>query len=681
VAVYYWVGTSAGGTWDSTTTTFWSLTSGGSGSAGVPTSADDVIFDRAGSIPVTLNAAGLAVCKSISITAGSPAFSGSGGISIYGSTSFLSTASFSNTGSLQLNGTTAGNTFSQNGASITSGIVQNGTGAYTLGSALSCGLLTITFGTFDTNNFSVSCAGLSSSNTNTRSITLGSSSITSAAAASVNFGTSTGLTFNAGTSTITCTLNAVSFTGGAKTFYNVIASSTAANGGFAINNFNSFNNLTVSAPTAPGSRFLNLNAAQTVTGTLTTSGTTPTNRIIVQSSTSGVSVTFSVAALASFVDVDFRDINATGAANWAGGTRIGDCTNNTGITFSSPKTVYWNLAGAQNISATGWALTSGGTPGVNNFPLAQDVAAFDNVGSLTGVLTQDSATYNIGAFDFSARTSAATMISSGNLTLYKYFANAPLQNIAVALIFEGSNAKTISMQGTLLNSGITINGIGSLTLLDALKCAVINLSRGTLDTAGMAVTSTGFSSTSAVTRTLTLGATTWISSGTGTAAWNTNSTNITINPGTSTISLTSATAKTFTGGIGNTYYNINQGGAGTLSIVNAMTFNDIQNSYVATGAATITLQGSPLTVANFTATGAAGKVLTLNSSAAGTARTLTKTGGGTISVDYMSIQDSTAAGTGATWYAGANSTDLGNNTGWIFTAPPPNSRNFFLMFQ
>ena len=42
---YYWVGGS--GTWDASTTTNWSLTSGGAGSAGVPTAADDVYFDSA----------------------------------------------------------------------------------------------------------------------------------------------------------------------------------------------------------------------------------------------------------------------------------------------------------------------------------------------------------------------------------------------------------------------------------------------------------------------------------------------------------------------------------------------------------------------------------------------------------------------------------------------------------
>jgi len=68
---------------------------------------------------------------------------------------------------------------------------------------------------------------------------------------------------------------------------------------------------------------------------------------------------------------------------------------------------------------------------------------------------------------------------------------------------------------------------------------------------------------------------------------------------------------------------------------------------------------------------------------ADTQSTLSKSSG-IVSVDYLSIQDSNATG-GATWYAGANSVDAGNNTGWIFTAPPgpaPSAAtgNFFLFF-
>ena len=62
MATYYWVGGS--GTWDSSSTTNWSLTSGGSGGAGVPTSVDNVRFDSAsGSSANTVTIVTGAVCN------------------------------------------------------------------------------------------------------------------------------------------------------------------------------------------------------------------------------------------------------------------------------------------------------------------------------------------------------------------------------------------------------------------------------------------------------------------------------------------------------------------------------------------------------------------------------------------------------------------------------------------
>jgi len=48
--------------------------------------------------------------------------------------------------------------------------------------------------------------------------------------------------------------------------------------------------------------------------------------------------------------------------------------------------------------------------------------------------------------------------------------------------------------------------------------------------------------------------------------------------------------------------------------------------------------------------------------------TISKTSG-TVSLDYVSLRDSTASG-GASFYAGDNSTNVSGNTGWIFTSPP-----------
>ena len=67
MATYYWVG--GAGTWNNSATTNWASSSGGAGGAGVPTSADNVIFDSfSGS--GTINEQSTAVCNDITITIG-----------------------------------------------------------------------------------------------------------------------------------------------------------------------------------------------------------------------------------------------------------------------------------------------------------------------------------------------------------------------------------------------------------------------------------------------------------------------------------------------------------------------------------------------------------------------------------------------------------------------------------
>jgi len=64
--------------------------------------------------------------------------------------------------------------------------------------------------------------------------------------------------------------------------------------------------------------------------------------------------------------------------------------------------------------------------------------------------------------------------------------------------------------------------------------------------------------------------------------------------------------------------------------------------------------------------------------------TLKKPGNGHYICDYLSIQDSTAttgSGTGGgTWFAGVNSVNVSNNTGWIFGIPGTRPQDFFEMF-
>ena len=142
-----------------------------------------------------------------------------------------------------------------------------------------------------------------------------------------------------------------------------------------------------------------------------------------------------------------------------------------------------------------------------------------------------------------------------------------------------------------------------------------------------------------------------------------------------TLSMTAATAKTFAGG-GATYPTLNQGGAGALTISGNNSFGDLTAT---TRPSTITFTISTTqTFTDFTLSGTAGNLVTINSSTAGTQASLSKTSG-TVSVGYLSIRDSNATG-GATWNAGATSTNVSNNTGWLFSAVVYTAGGLFFAF-
>ncbi len=267
----------------------------------------------------------------------------------------------------------------------------------------------------------------------------------------------------------------------------------------------------------------------------------------------------------------------------------------------------------------------------------------------------------------SSTVSSPTMTLSGSLTL-----SATGPSAYGGFTFVGTG--TITSNGKSLSS-ITINSAGgTITLADAmtLGSSALTLTQGTFNAANFNVTAGRFSSSNSNTRTLNMGSGTWTISGSGVPSyrWDIDTTTgITLNPSTSTITMTSASAKIFAGG-GLTYYNLNQGGAGALTIIGSNTFNDITNSVQP---ATVRfMAGTTQTVSNFSLAGAAGNLVTIGSATLGSQCTLSKLSG-TVNAQYLAIQDCNATG-GATWNA-LFSTNLGNNTGWIFS-----HGNMFLMF-
>jgi hypothetical protein len=502
MATYYWVGGS--GNWDASDTTNWASSSGGAGGAGVPTSADDVVFDAnsdAGS-PFTVTVTGIsgapAVCNDFDANTGSALDqtmtlsmqTSNAVLDIYGSLT-LPSSNFTISGptspprTIRFLATSSGKTVTTNAVSINATVSFNGVGGeWTLGSAFSCVTFDLAAGSLITGNYNLgSTSNFSSSNSNTRALTLGSSTV-SVGGGQFNFSNSTNFTLDAGTSTITCSSASTTFSGGGLAFYNVTFSN-AANNTTTINGANTFNDLTQTSRNATGRRLVNIADNQTVNGTLTLgAGNTAIRRIIVQSDIIGIQRTITLnGTLATLADVDFRDIATAGTVGTWTGTRLGDCLNNSGITFDAPKTVY--RVGTGNWTATQWSLSSGGAVDVNNFPLAQDTMIFD-ANTTTGTHTIDQA-WQLGELDCSAVTSAIT-IAGGNL-IPSFYGNITL-NADITLTGTGvwtlagqGTTQTITSAGVSFTQPISVDSPGGTVLLaDNLTTALTaTLAQGTLD--------------------------------------------------------------------------------------------------------------------------------------------------------------------------------------------------------
>lgn len=306
----------------------------------VPLPQDDVYFDNAFDASQTVTADMPRLGKTIDWTGatGSPTWSiGDSDLTLYGGLTLISgmtvtgntkTITFEGRGAYTL--TSAGKQF-PNGQVYIASVG----GSITLQDAFS---LTGTFyllnGTLDTNGNTMSQYGFSGTGTNTRALYLRSSTInlhgTNYSRWSMDV--VTGLTFDAGTSTITFSNNTGSpryFTGGGLTYYNFVASAGLdVTKEIEINNSNTFNNITLNAPIAVK---FQAGRNQTV-GSFTAVGTA-VNGISLYSDTPGTPATLSDASGLNMLKYcTIKDITATGGANWVSLLAMGnvDVSGNTG---------------------------------------------------------------------------------------------------------------------------------------------------------------------------------------------------------------------------------------------------------------------------------------------------------------------------------------------------------------
>jgi hypothetical protein len=536
--------------------------------------------------------------------------------------------------------------------------------------------ITVTNGSFDTQNYNVTAAALSSNNSNVRSITLGSSTVTLSGASPIVFTTVTNFTFDAGTSTIACASG--TFSSANQTFYDVSFTATTTAGATISGGTNTFNNLSITTPSSAGSKSIVLANDITVNGTFSNSASAGNRRVWIQSNSSGTVRTITANAV-SFTDVDFRDITLAGSAAGAAPTRAGDYGNNSGIVFPAPKTVYWNLYSTIVISwySDAWATTSSGTPNTDNFPLPQDTATFTNQ---TASQTIAIGGGHFGNIDTSARTNALWLqAGAGASTTFFYGdwnlnANTRIEPQGTAYLnIVGVKNQTITQNGANIYSAdekLTINKpSGTVSLGGALTIGIVlTLTSGTFDAVTYNVTASGYSG--GVAGTLKMGSGLWTLSGTGTV-WSQGGTLL---KGTADILLSnnSTTARTFAGG-GLSYNKVTIGGTtstSTTTITGNNQFKELDSTK--TVAHTIALGTTVQTFGKWSVTGTSGNVVTLT----GTGTSHIIAGDATSGIDYLAMGSIGFAATSpGEFYAGVNST--GTAAEPVFRTAPPAARTLY----
>lgn len=342
-------------------------------------------------------------------------------------------------------------------------------------------------------------------------------------------------------------------------------------------------------------------------------------------------------------------------------------SGNIELTSSTPSTTILAMTTANNFTWTG-------TGGFRRNMIASASVIFGTTGGSTtsapnltvyagsSNLTIVGGSYfkNVNFTGYSGIVSGS-YISSGNLTLGTsgtYSSLSPSLRGSATVTSNGKLLSLVSING----SGITVN------LADNLQCTLINFLEGTFNSNNYDVNTQIFTLSGGASKIVNMGSGVWTISSTWNAGAATGG--IALNANTSTINMTSASTQQFVGA-GLTYYNLNQGGSGALIITGSNTFNNITNSVQP---ATVTFTaGTTQTVSNFGLSGSAGNLITINSDTPGSQFTLSSSSG-SISAQYLSIQDSNATG-GANWFAN-NSVKGGNTTGWIFN----NGNGFAAMF-
>jgi hypothetical protein len=317
----------------------------------------------------------------------------------------------------------------------------------------------------------------------------------------------------------------------------------------------------------------------------------------------------------------------TNTRSIAFGTGEINVTGNAGTVWNFENLTNFTLTGEPNVNFTYSGSTGtrtilhGRNPNVGGELEAVSVnvtAGTDNVSTQASLVGSKFKNINLTGFSGNFGTgSNETRFVYGNFIIPATVTVA--SNIGNTLFAKSLGTQTLTTNGKTIDFPVAKTDAGTLQLLDNLTIGstrTLAHTAGTIDLNDNTLTTGVYSATGSTARSIDFGTGTLAVGGNFTASGSNYTT-----AGTGSVSMTSASAKTFAGG-GFTYPTLNQGGAGTLTITGANTFADISNTVQP---ATITFPANTTTsVQNLSVSGTFGNLITLNSSTAGTQWTIAK---------------------------------------------------------
>lgn len=668
-ANYYWV--NGTGNW-SEFGTHWATTSGGAlFHLQAPTANDDVFFDAnsfSGPLQVVTIDIFNAECRNMDWTGATnnPTLAGANSITINGSLTFIPGMSCTMTGNLQLYTDNPATTLNFGGIDLPMMQIffQFGSiGTWTLQSDINMtsinAMIMFNNGNLNTNGYTINTKNINIMGGTQGSWTLGSSTINCSGfmlmAMPPNFA------LNAGTSTINIVNGSGFFMGSGYTFYNINFDGLSSGNSQSINgnitfNILSFNNIsTIRLPSD----------ATTTVNDIQFNGSC-SNIVLVSSNTSGSTANiFKTNGAVNEDYISVQDITVLGGGAFVSNNSI-DLGNVHNWTINAPagNTYYW-VGGTGNWNdPTHWSLSSGGPQAGACAPTTSDDVIFD--------VNSFSAPGQMVSVDGNAFCHDMTWTGVSNNPDFDAF-NAWGDNIYIGgdfildanmtLSFNGTYnfvtsdpAQFIATQNKILAGPVYFSGSGGWGLVQGLQCTSVTFNQGSLNTNNQNIITGSFYSNTNLTRNINLGA----SNVQLTSAWQIqDNTNLTLNAATANIGFTGNA--TFQGGFQN-YLNVGFGA--NANIYHSNTFGNLafnagtSVSFEAGSIQTITI--------GINATGTCGSYIDLTSMTEGTQAKIVKAIGA-VNVSYCRLKDMNASGGAA--FTAANSTDMGNNTGWTITSP------------